>query len=1068
MRVVRAREGEPQCEACASRATRGPRGDILHARGSLLYFAFDEFEFDGARLELRRNGRPLKVQRVALQLLAALLRQPGALVTKDTLVADVWRGRPVADNAITVAVNRLRRALAVPGTSRGYIATVYGVGYRFARPVVRSAGQSPASEPDVAAESPLRFVGRRAVLGELRHAAQEASIGRGRVCVVMGEAGVGKSSLVRVLTEELAGDTGMVAWGFCREAGSTPPLSPWLQVSRALLQSAPEQDPFPALRSVTMQLGELLRHAALPGDDREGAVPLDVSSPILWATARAILSAAEVTPLVLVFEDLHRADAASLEVLSLLVDEIGHARVLVLATLRESLGERSRRAVTALPYVLGHSNTARVAIKRLPEPEVLEYVAAALDDHDEKLGRAVYEKSQGNPFFMVELVRQLRRDDLRDPAQLGLPDAALDAVRQHVATLDADTRALLAAASVLGMSFDLSLLQAVTGRGAGELAALLDRAVASDVLVSDRAFPTAFAFAHELVRTALYDAMPDEERRRRHLHTAEALEQAAEAAHRPITPSELADHFYAALPYSDPEKTAHHCEAASRAAGAAYAYADAARHLRHALAALVLMPAPPPARHTSLLMRLAMYSRGSEPEVFLRCIREATQLARERNDVPTVLRASIMFHAHPELPALPGASEALEQALAMIPPEEAGRRACALAVLATAPPRAFSREQASSALREAEALLESTTAVVPLHRKVVLLASLFAEGGPGSEARFTAGVAKLDRIWARAPKSAPVLPLFLALNRAVRANQRGQSAAADAAVLTGLATAREIRHRELLWFFERFDALAKINAGACESGRLRLLALQRQAARRPTLGNGLYAAFDRAVVLPALGEPLVVDELERELRCQPWDTPGMWALKVRALAAAGLTSEARAALDRVAPAQLAELPLDSQYVGTLGLLARTVLLLKAHDYAMPLIRLLTPLEGYFASHASYFCEGSLAQLRGMLARMLGREREAHDSLQQGLRLCERAGFVPCAVEARIELALSVLALGGSGARRSARLLVGTARALAQQHHLPRLEARAAQLASELTGPSSASSAPATREGAAGR
>src|SRR6476659_5167134 len=98
-----------------------------------MVFLFDEFEFDAERLELRRTGELQKADALVLRLLAALVARPGQLVTKEELVDDVWAGRAVADNVITVSMARLRKVLGDRRGEREFVATAYGRGYRFMR-----------------------------------------------------------------------------------------------------------------------------------------------------------------------------------------------------------------------------------------------------------------------------------------------------------------------------------------------------------------------------------------------------------------------------------------------------------------------------------------------------------------------------------------------------------------------------------------------------------------------------------------------------------------------------------------------------------------------------------------------------------------------------------------------------------------------------------------------------------------------------------------------------------------------------------------------------------------------
>lgn len=1016
---------------------------------SPVIYAFDDFEFDAERLELRRHGAVVKADTVVLRVLAALVRNAGRLVTKEELVDEVWARRAVADNVITVSMARLRKTLHDKRDARELVVTVYGRGYRFVCPVeTRSASAPELRLAPVLPDAPPPLVGRARVLERLREALAEAQLGRGRLCVLMGEPGIGKTRVVKALTEELAGTPTQVGWGFCREAGSTPPLYPWLSLLRVLFESEPDDEVDRRLGPLAADLrGLLVESDQLVSDHAQSEVQTCSRGRSrlrnFGVITRAFVRIAQTTSWVLVLDDLHRADAASLELLSLLVDEIAHTRLLVIATARETLGGRTPRPETPLPYILGHGNTERIALERLSEAEVEQYVGSITDDVGGRLGRAVFAKSQGNPFFMTELARQLQSDPPPDPDALSLPSAALDIVRQRVAELHPDTRAVLTSAAVIGSRFELSLLQTLTGKEPSEIMAALDEAIAVDFVVAAPDSVTGFAFGHELLRTVLYEGIPASERRRRHLETARALEQRV-AAHDPVPVSELADHFYAAMPDTDLQKTIHYCEAAARAGMTVFANTDIARHLRHALSALQLLPNPSVRHRTALLTWIAVFTRGSASDVFIASITEAVRLARQCGDAKTLVRAALMYHVHPELVSLPGASAALEHALTILTPEQTAHRAMALAALATCTPNAFSARRAHACLAEAEALARGPGGDEGIH--LVLVCKLFTEGGPAPGRKLERIIDELEQISIRKLTNAPMVPMFLTIHRTVRCLQEGQIERVHAAVERGAAGARKLRHPEMLWHFERFRALLHLATGAFETGTKLLDALHRQVAHHPIHGTEVFCAFDRVAVLSELGGSPVAkdDDLRRALAVDGWDPPGIVAMKVRALAVAGLRDEARSALARIAPEDIAELPVDSQYLGTLGHLARAALLLGLREYAEALLRAFGPYGDYFAASAAFQVDGAVPQLVGMLLRMLGRNAEAQLALERGIGMNEGAGFVMRAAETRLELAQCLLASGGRDALHSANILAREALTAGDRLGLERISQTAAR------------------------
>jgi hypothetical protein len=208
--------------------------------------------------------------------------------------------------------------------------------------------------------------------------------------------------------------------------------------------------------------------------------------------------------------------------------------------------------------------------------------------------------------------------------------------------------------------------------------------------------------------------------------------------------------------------------------------------------------------------------------------------------------------------------------------------------------------------------------------------------------------------------------------------------------------------RELLWHSQRFQAIALVNAGAFARGSAALETLHRRAEQEALCGHQVLRAYDRVVVLRG-GPSSDSDALRAVLALDPADPPSIWSIKVRVLAALGARREAQLALAMRPAADLARLPCDRDYLGTLGALVHAAVGVGALDYAAALYELLAPYSQGFAAHIAFRCEGSVAQLRGMLARMLGHVPSALEQLKIGIVLCERAGLHTCAEEARREL-----------------------------------------------------------------
>jgi DNA-binding winged helix-turn-helix (wHTH) protein/tetratricopeptide (TPR) repeat protein len=960
--------------------------------------SFGDFEFDDHRLELYRAGRIVKAEALTKRVLAALLRRPGALVTKDELVEEVWDGRAVADNVVTVAMARLRKLLHEGHNGDpGFIATVYGRGYRFVGAVESREGSRPPSLSEPPRLAGPTFVGREDVLERLQHALSEAAQGRGRVCALLGEPGIGKTRAVEAFCQRIGPFQANVAWGYCRESGDTPPLWPWLRLLRELAPTAtlsadgPTRVDCAALEELLEKLEPSRAHSTL--HVVEGAARHHTFDLV----TRAIGRCANVSPWVLVLDDLHRADSASLELLSQVVDEIGQMRVLVVATLRNVRGRPGHPLESHLPYVLSHRNCERITLERLSEQAVQAYVTAWLGPQAADLGKVVFERSEGNPFFMTEMARALHESGSLEAGSIRISKVALDLIRERFVQLSPAAREILDVAAVLGRRFELSWLQAVSNRAPAELMASLDEAIAADLIVADPESNTAFAFAHDLLRAGLYDALSPADRRRLHLTIAEQLERKAEEGS-PIPPSDIAYHMVAALPAGDLRKTVHYCRLSAQAAAHVYAYADVVRYLRHALEALDLMERPSVRLRMSLWYRLCLYGRGQPAPDFIRWIGEGLRLATAHDNAPMLVRAALILNAYPGLMPLPGGHAALERALSLLPDTEVGLRALALSSLSCSVPNAFDRERSTALLDAAEPLTHASGSRAV--RYTWLVCKMYLQAGEAQEK----AAEELTRLHGPTLDSRmAVAPLYVALYRAVSLAQTGDLEASQAYVERGRKRAHELRHT-LLWHFERFAAVAQINAGQWSQGVPALTALHRRAEQQLMLGTDLFCAFDRVVILGELrGAAVTVDDATRRaLELSGVEPPSMWSMKVRALASADLRHEALTALQLVPPSRLEALPEDAAYLGTLGHLTRAALRLGALDYAEALYRLLARRPDVFSAQFSFLSEGAVPQLLGMLAAALGKRRTALDYFERAIAMNEGAGLALRAAEARAQ------------------------------------------------------------------
>ncbi|TDB93428.1 AfsR/SARP family transcriptional regulator [Actinomadura sp. 7K534] len=446
-----------------------------------------------------------------------------------------------------------------------------------------TAPAEPHGDDLVARSAQLALV--EGLLGEVRR-------GRGGVVLVTGEAGIGKTRLVRAAAELAAARGFRTAWGSCAD-GTAPAFWPWRQI----------------VREAGDESGLLSMEALSPRHDPDTA---------LFALYEQVLDVltSDETPLVIVLDDLHWADVSSLRLLTFIADAAARHRLLVLATCRPEPGDEPgalRDTLAALSRL-----AERVELEPFTADDVASYLRAKGVGEEPGLADALLARTGGNPFYLGEVLR------LRG-SEGTVPSGAQDVIERRVARLPEETRALLRAAAVAGRDVGIDLLEAVTDTTPEQVMSAMEPAIATGLIVEPPA-GAEYRFAHALVREALYAGLGRLERSRLHLRVGEALE--------PV------------LPEAESATLAHHFAHAARLGGADKAVKHASRAARHATGqlahteavdlwtlALSVLPPGADAERARILTELGQARRTvGRPEEARRDWAEAVRIARGIGD----------------------------------------------------------------------------------------------------------------------------------------------------------------------------------------------------------------------------------------------------------------------------------------------------------------------------------------------------------------------------------------------------------------------------------------------------
>ena len=381
------------------------------------------------------------------------------------------------------------------------------------------------------------FVGRSEALRQLDTALAAVQAGAGRCVLLSGEAGIGKSRLLAEIRDRATKRGFTTLIGRCFEQDRSFPYAPLIDMLHPFLAQSAVSDRLDMLGLLAAELVKLLPELAPRVPTTQPAPPLETEVEkrrLFEALTGLFLQQAEAGPLLLIVEDLHWSDQASLEFLLFLIRRMANHPMLLL------LSSRSAGAQAGLVELLAGLDREPIAqeirLDPLSRTEVAQLLQAILNQPQElsaEFVAAIYSLTEGNPFFAEEICASLiASEDIyyadnqwrRKPlSQIDIPDSIQRLVRQRLGRISRPARQLIDLAAVSGRSFDFGVLQALTGHSEGELLALVKELMAARLVVEESA--DQFAFRHALTREALYGQLLVRERQTLHGQMAQAIEQ---------------------------------------------------------------------------------------------------------------------------------------------------------------------------------------------------------------------------------------------------------------------------------------------------------------------------------------------------------------------------------------------------------------------------------------------------------------------------------------------------------------------------------------------------------------
>jgi DNA-binding CsgD family transcriptional regulator len=846
------------------------------------------------------------------------------------------------------------------------------------------------------------MVGRaveRALLGDAARAALER---RRQVVVIAGEPGGGKTRLAEDAVDQARSLGLACAYGRAVEEEGTPPYWPMRQVLRALAIPAVEFD---------------------RTDERE-------RFQLFEAIAGALVVAAEPAGLLVVLDDLQWADAATLHLLVHLAAATDPARLVVVATYRDTelAGRESLRV--ALAALARETVVTRIHLGGLSPAEVAQRLAALTGwAVRESVAADIWRRTGGNPFFVGELGRVLAS------AKKGkLPAGVRDAIRDRLDRLSPGTRRLVEAAAVLGSTVDVQLLAQAADATIQSTLDAVDEAERAGILTETR------AFVHDLIWEAARLDVPTAARLELHRRAAEWLGERSDAD---VRVAEVATHWLESLPAGDAARAADWARRAADRAMAHLAWEEAAELYGRAVAAGDASGAlPASARAELLLAQARALVRAFDLEAARLSLVAVVEIAREANDARLLAQAALAMEGvnHPAWDDTAGA--VAREALAGLPTMDSPVRARLLALTVVAANWSI---DADADPRSAEALAMADRLADPHALREALRARQMALSGPdGATGRLAIG----DRLVRLGSDGDDDAVLWGRLWRFDALAQLGDLAAAEAEVERIDVVARRLRSPMAAWHVARCRA-----AVAAARGRIDEAMAHGHAAEKAALRAGTAGAHLPSQGLLTMLRNLVGDYSPSGVARIPVNrsTEGfVRSMHITWLLGQGRVDEARQVYESLpTPDELAPFV---RLVGWAGL-AELAAEFEDRDLAARTYDLLLPYADRFVCSGAgvIMILGTVRYPLGLAAATMGRTDEAVRHLRAAVSSGERCGMPLAVAQSTFQLARVLARRTRPADRTEAAALATSAAVLAERVGLKPLHERAKALAEALAG-----------------
>ena len=902
----------------------------------------------------------------------------------------------------------------------------------------------------------MGVVGRVAEAESIADAHKRVASGGGReVVLVSGEAGLGKTTLVAEASR-VAHEAGtMILFGHCEEELATP-YQLFAEALGHYVTHAPEDQLLAHVAAHGSELTRVLPALAsrIPDLPPTRATDADTERFLLFAAIVGLLATmSEHQPIVLVLDDLQWADKGSLLLLRHLAGSDAPMRLLVLGIYRDSELSNAHALVETLASLRRLGGMSRIELVGLDDDGVMALMEAAaghdLEDDAVGLAHAIYRETDGNPFFVSEVLRNLvetgaiaQNAEGRWEANAALdvralPDSVREVIGARVVRLGKEAGRILSVAAVIGRDFDLDLLAVATNSSEDDVLDALDAAAAVSLARELADAPGRYSFAHALIQHTLYEDLGPTRRAQAHRWVAEALEDICQG--RPgARVGELARHWFSTTQPRDLTRALDYARLAGDRALQQLAPDEASRWYSDALEMLRRQdPTDDPLRAV-LLVSLGDAQRQSGDAAHRETLLEAAHLARAADDTGTLVRAALANNRGivSSVGTVDQAKvEVLEMALSKlsaISPDRALLLATLCLELAYSAPLERRQALADEALSVARSCADDATIVSVLNKLPMALAvPSFDERVFDWTAEAFARAERLDEcalFWAASQRHAAVVCA-------------GDISEADRCLETAGHCSRRLGQPMLDW-----NHIVHLSARACLAGDADLAEQLANEALQIGIESGQpdAAIYYGAQILQVAALRGTMGDLVPLIEQAAKDNPGL-PVFVAALAFAHTEADhfddARALLVSFASAEFS-LPMDTAWLGAMLLYAATAAECRDPTAAESLFDQLAPSANLWC-YDGCKSEGPVSLCLGSLATVLARHEEADAFFSHSAELCERMGTKFYAARTDLLWGTMLADRQSPGDRVRAKDLLTKAHGVATVHGYGTVERRAA-------------------------